>query len=137
MNDQTQKNRIRLVLVDDHGLLRASLGRLLASESDLEFTEECSTFAEAVEVLRRSTVDVVVLLDLGLGTEQGKDFVSAARQAGYQGKFLIVVASPDVEKSAIALKLGVSGIVLRSNGPERLLQAIRLVKGGGTWVDIK
>jgi two-component system, NarL family, nitrate/nitrite response regulator NarL len=136
MSDQTQASRIRLVLLDDHGLFRASLGRLLASQPDLEVAGECGTSAEALEVLKSSTVDVV-LLDFDVGTEHGNDFIPAARQAGYQGRFLIVAGSANVGNSAVALKLGASGIFLKSETPERLLQAIRLVGSGGIWVDQK
>jgi two-component system, NarL family, response regulator DevR len=134
MNDQTQQRRIRLVLLDSHGLFRACLGRLLASEPDLEVAGECATCAEALEVLKASTVDVL-LLDFDVGTEHGNDFIPTARQAGYQGQFLIVAGSADVRSSAIALKLGASGIFLNSESPDRLVQAIRLVGNGGIWVD--
>ncbi len=136
MNHPTPDSRIRLVLLDDHGLLRASLGRLLATEPDLEVAGECGTSAEALEVLKGSTVDVV-LLDFDIGKEHGNDFMAAARQAGYQGRFLIVAGSADLRNSAIALKLGASGIFLKSETPARLLQAIRLVGSGGIWVDQK
>lgn len=134
MNDQKQESRIRLIILDEHGLFRASLGRLLASEPDLEVAAECGTSAEALEAIRGSTVDVV-LLDFDVGAEHGNDFISAARQAGYQGRFLIVAGSADVRNSAIALKLGASGIFLKSEAPDRLVQAIRLVRNGGIWLD--
>jgi DNA-binding NarL/FixJ family response regulator len=76
-------------------------------------------------------------LDFEVGAEHGNDFISAARQAGYQGRFLIVAGSADIASSAIALKLGASGIFLKSESPERLVQAIRLVRTGGIWVDQK
>jgi DNA-binding NarL/FixJ family response regulator len=136
MNDPIQENRIRLVLLDDHGLFRASLSRLLASEPDLEVAGECGTSAEALAILNGSIVDLV-LLDFDVGTEHGNDFISAARQVGYQGRFLIVAGSANVGNLAIALKLGASGIFLKSESPERLVQAIRLVGSGGTWVDQK
>jgi DNA-binding NarL/FixJ family response regulator len=66
MDKQTEENRIRLVLLDDHGLFRASLGCLLASEPGFEVAGECGTFAEALEVLKSSDVDVI-LLDFDLG----------------------------------------------------------------------
>jgi two-component system nitrate/nitrite response regulator NarL len=134
MNDQMQKSRIRLVLLDDCGLFRASLSRLLASEPDLEVAGECSTCAEALEILKESTVDLV-LLDFDVGAELANDFIFAARQAGYQGRFLILAGSEDVRNSAIALKRGASGIFLKSEAPERLIQAIRLVGNDGIWVD--
>ncbi len=136
MNDPPQARRIRLVLLDDHGLFRASLSRLLASEPDLEVAGECGNSVEALEMLRSSTVDVV-LLDFNVGAEHGNDFISAARQAGYQGRFLIVAGSASVGNSAIALKLGASGIFLKSESPERFVQAIRLVGSGGIWIDQK
>lgn len=136
MSDQTQESRIRLVLLADRGLFRASLGHLLGSEPDLDVVRECDTCAEALDVLCNSAVDVV-LLDFDIGGEQGNDFIAAARQAGYQGRFLIVAGSADVRKSAIALKLGASGIFLKSDAADHLVQAIRLVGNGGMWVDQK
>lgn len=131
-----QERQLRLVLLDDHALFRACLGHLLASEPDLEVVGECGTSAEALEILKASSVDVV-LVDFNFGTEHGNDFITAARHAGYAGRFLIVAGSADARNSAIALKLGASGIFLKSESAERLLQAIRLVGNGGTWVDQK
>jgi DNA-binding NarL/FixJ family response regulator len=136
MNEQTQDNRIRLVLLDELGLFRATLSRFLSSEPGFEVAGECGTPAEALEVLKRSTVEVV-LLDFDVCTEEGRDFLSAARQAGYQGRFLIVAGALDVRKSAMALKHGASGIFPKSEEPERLVQAIKLVANGEVWVDQK
>ena len=133
MREQTDENRIRLVLLD-HGLFRASLARLLASESDFEVVGECGTSAEALKMLNGSPVDVV-LLDFDLGAEHSNDLISAARKAGYQGRFLIVAGTTDAERSAKALKFGASGIFLKSEAPERLVQAIRLIASGAVWVD--
>jgi DNA-binding NarL/FixJ family response regulator len=76
-----------------------------------------------------------VLLDFDIGTEHGNDFISAARQTGYRGRFLIVAGSPDMREAATALKLGASGIFLKSDAPQRLVRAIRLVEDDGIWVD--
>jgi len=139
MSDQTNKSRIRLVLLDSYGLFRAILARFLAAEPDLEVVGECGTFAEALDILARqvktdSKVDLV-LLDFDVGTEHGTDFISAARQTGYQGRFLIVAGSVNLQSSAIALKLGASGIFLKSEAPDRLVRAIRLAEEDGIWVD--
>jgi DNA-binding NarL/FixJ family response regulator len=134
MAQQTEENRTRLVLLDDHGLFRASLSRFLASEPGFEIAGECGGSAEALEVLNSSTVDLV-LLDFDLGQERGNEFISAARQAGYRGRFLLVAGAADARSAAIALKLGASGIFLKSEAPERLVHAIRLVANGEVWVD--
>jgi two-component system, NarL family, nitrate/nitrite response regulator NarL len=97
---------------------------------------DCDTTAEALELVKTSAVDVL-LLDFEFG-EQGTDaMMAAARQVGYQGRFLIIARSLDAWKSARALKLGASGIFLKSDAPERLVQAIRLVANGDFWIDQK
>jgi DNA-binding NarL/FixJ family response regulator len=126
--------RTRLALLDDHGLFREGLGHLLASEPDFEVVGQCSTSAEALRLLGGSAVDLV-LLELSIGTETGEDFVSAARQNGYQGRFLLVTADIDPARAAAALKLGVSGIFLKCNSSNRLVQAIRLVASGEASID--
>lgn len=127
-------NQIRLAILDDHGLFRASVGHFLASEPDFEVAGVCGTSAEALEILNGSAVDVM-LLEFDLGAEHGNSFIATARRAGYQGRFLIVAGAADVRNSALALKLGASGIFLKSDAPERLLQAIRTVANGEVWVD--
>ena len=139
MSNQEREHRFRLVLLDGAGLFRASLARFLSSEPDLEVAGECGTSADALrllaqEAIKGSAIDLI-LLDFDIGTEHGTDFISAARQAGYQGRFLIVAGSADVRNSAAALRLGASGIFLKSEAPERLVQAIRLVGNDGIWVD--
>jgi DNA-binding NarL/FixJ family response regulator len=136
MNDQAEEHPIRLVLLDDHGLFRASLSRFLASEPGLEIAGECGTSAEAMEVINGSTVDMV-LLDFDLGSERGNEFILTARQAGYRGQFLLIVSAADARSAAIALRLGASGIFLKCEAPERLVHAIRLVAEGELWVDAK
>jgi len=121
-------------LLDDHGLFRESLGHLLASQPDFEVVGQCSTSAEALELLDGTAVDLV-LFELSIGTESGDEFMSAARQAGYQGKFLLVTAGIDPARAAAALKLGASGIFLKCNSSNRLMQAIRLVASGEASVD--
>jgi DNA-binding NarL/FixJ family response regulator len=78
-----------------------------------------------------------VLLDFDLGEEQGNQFISSARQSGYKGKILMVTARMTAMESSAALKLGASGIVLKHSSPGTLVNAIRLVAKGETWVDEK
>jgi DNA-binding NarL/FixJ family response regulator len=130
------QNPIRLVLIDDCGLFRASLARLLASEPGFAVIGECSTSAEALEMLKGASADIV-LLDFDLGAERGQQFIAASRQAGYRGKFLLVASASVARAATLALKLGASGVFLKSEAPERLVHAIRLVAEGEVWVDPK
>jgi len=125
---------IQLLLVDDHVLFRQSLGRLLASETDFNVVADVGTTREALEVLARVPVDVV-LLDFDLGPDRGSQFIVANRQAGSTAKILMVTAGMTAAASATALRLGASGIFLKHGSPVALMQAIRLVAGGAMWVD--
>lgn len=136
MNEQSQDRHIRLLLLDGQALFRSSLARLLASEPGLEVVAECGNCAEALQLLCALPVDVV-LLDFAHATHGAGGFMSTARRNGYPGQFLIVAETADVRNSAFAIKLGASGIVLKSEPPARLVQAIRLVANGAVWLDRK
>ena len=127
---------IRLLLVDDHILFREGLRRLLVSEPEFETVAECGTPAEALEVLSRVDVDIV-LLDFDLEDTPGTRFIASAASAGYRGKILMVTAGMSPLDVAVARKLGISGIFLKHNSPTSLLQAIRTVAEGGTWWEPK
>lgn len=126
--------RLRLLLLDDHVLFREGLRRLLVTESDFETVAECGSPAEALEVLSRSAVDVI-LLDFDLGEETGTNFITQAQRAGYRGKILIVTAGMIPLDVTVARNLGVSGIFLKHNSPKTLLEAIRDVARGREWMD--
>jgi DNA-binding NarL/FixJ family response regulator len=127
---------IRLLLLDDHVLFRESLSRLLASEPDFEMAGHCGTVSEALDLLRRTPVDVL-LLDFDLGDDLASHFCGAARAAGFEGKILIVTAGMSAAESSFALTTGASGIFLKHSSPGLLAQAIRMVVSGQMWVDPK
>ena len=134
MDAPANLERIRLLLLDDHVLFRESLSRLLASEPDFEMAAHCGTAAEALEILRATRVDII-LLDWDLGGDEHGGFIAAARQAGYTGKILMVTAGMSATESSEVLRAGASGIFLKHNSPGSLAQAIRLVAAGEMWVD--
>src|SRR5882724_10591456 len=129
-------HRTRLLLVDDHSLFREGLSRLLASEPDFEIVGGCGTSAEALAVLMNELVDIV-LLDFDLGGDHTSQFISSARRQGFDGKILMVTAGMSANESAVAIRLGASGIFLKQNSTATLTKAIRMVVGGEGWVDEK
>jgi two-component system, NarL family, nitrate/nitrite response regulator NarL len=135
-NDQANGNPVRVLLIDEFVLFRASLGRYLASEPGLIVAGECGTSREALTMLRSSNVDVI-LFDSDADVEPSGHFIPAARQAGYEGRFLVLAGNPDVRRLALALKLGATGVFLKSEALDRLLHAIQLVAQGEVWIDQK
>ena len=134
MNQPSQENPIRLLLLDDQALLRASLAHFLAAEPEIAVVGECGTSSEALELLKASAVDVV-LLDFGHAVEDGGELLSAARRSGFQGRFLVVAESADPRSSAAVIQLGASGMFLKSEAPDRLVLAIKVVANGGVWLE--
>lgn len=127
---------IRLLLLDDHVLFREGLRRLLVSESDFETVAECGTLAEALEVVSRTSIDIV-LLDFDLEDTTGTRFITSAAARGFTGKILMVTAGMSPLDITVAKKLGISGIFLKHSSPATLLQAIRIVAEGAQWMDPK
>jgi DNA-binding NarL/FixJ family response regulator len=126
--------KTRLLLLDDHALFREGLSRLLATESDFHLVGQCATSAEALQVLVKQAVDLV-LLDYDLGEEHGFEFIRKARDAGFTGRMFIVTAGMSDADSVRALGHGVCAIFLKTSPPDQLSQAIRKVMAGEIWID--
>jgi DNA-binding NarL/FixJ family response regulator len=125
---------IRILLVDDHGLFRESLSRLLEAETELRIVGNCATATEALAVVDREPVDIV-LLDHDLGEEQGTLFLDEAKARAFSGHILMVTAGMSDADTLRALESGASGIFLKHSPPAQLVEAIYKVRNGETWLD--
>jgi|SRR5215468_789066 len=125
---------ITILLVDDHALFRESVARLLGAESGFEVIPPCGTVEEALEVLRKVHVDIV-LLDYDLGQHDGIEFMQAAKKAGFAGRVLVVTAGVEESKVAQLIHTGISGIFMKHNSAGLLAQGIRDVIAGKVWFD--
>jgi DNA-binding NarL/FixJ family response regulator len=130
----TDTKAIRLLLVEDHVLLREALARSLAAESGFVIAGQCSGVDEAIQIVTTSEVDVV-LLDINLGSEQGTSFMSRARSAGYRGLVLVVTAGVSDREAAWLVHRGCAGIFLKNQGTSELAARIRGVVSGTVRMD--
>ena len=87
---QKAQQVLRALLVDDHTLFRESVSSALTAEPDIEI-EHCGSIREALEILSQRPFEMV-LLDHDLGAERASQFVPAAREAGFEGRVLVVTA---------------------------------------------
>jgi DNA-binding NarL/FixJ family response regulator len=124
---------IRILLIDDHVLVREGIARLLAAQPDFQVAGEASTVDEGIEVVKRTLVDVV-LLDINLGTHQGGAFLDMARAAGFSGRVLVVTAGVSKLEARRLLEKGHSGIFLKHESPPLLIERIRALAAGGPSV---
>jgi DNA-binding NarL/FixJ family response regulator len=127
----SSEGRIRVVIVDDHAVLRAGLEHLLGGEPDLEVVGTAAGGAEAVALVREVRPDVV-LMDLQMpkmsGLEATRELLSA------QPQVRVVVLSGQVTPASAkeAMVLGAAGFLLKEEDPGDLPQRIRIVAAGGT-----
>jgi DNA-binding NarL/FixJ family response regulator len=127
--------KIQLLLLDDHTLFRAMLSKLLDTESNFRVAADCSTIPEALDVVDKMRIDLV-LLDYDLGESQtGFQFIRQARERGYSGRIFIVTAGMNDADYVRALGLGVCGIFLKHSAPGLLVEAIQKTMAGETWID--
>ena len=124
---------IRALLVDDHALFRESVAKALGTEAGLD-VRHCASIKEALQILLEGQIDVV-LLDHDLGTERASQFLPAAAQVGFRGRVLVVTAWVSDTEARRLLRQGVAGIFLKNSPLAALSESIRVVAGGGSWLD--
>jgi len=125
---------IRLLLVDDHQLVRAGLRQLLSSTADVEVVAEASGGAEAVESASEVRPDVV-LMDLSM---PGMDGIEATRrivEADAAPAVLVLTSFSDRDRVLDALDAGAVGYLLKDAAPEELLRGIRAAARGDSPLD--
>lgn len=128
--------QIRILLIDDHDLFRESLKRLLEAEPDFEVAGSCASISEALAVLDRGPVDVV-LLDYEFTEENGSRFLDEARKRNLQSHVLMVTAALRDDVTLDLLRNGSSGIFFKHSPPGQLIEAIHKVADGQTWLDAR
>ena len=124
---------IRVLIVEDHAILREGLKALLEIEPDIEIIAAVGSAAEAMELLGGSILSVV-LTDLALPEHTGIDLIRRARATGNPVPFIVLTAHNTDEYIRLSLKAGASGYVLKDSGRADLLRAIRTVVDGGQFL---
>jgi len=125
---------IRVLIVDDHELLRAGLRSRLANESGIAVVGEADTAERAVVIARRLQPDVI-LLDLLLPRKSGYDAIPELADAAPGATVLIVSSQAAPSSVRRALSAGAAGYLPKHASDRELVAAIRLVVGGAGYVD--
>jgi DNA-binding NarL/FixJ family response regulator len=124
----------RILVLDDHALFRESLSRLLNAEPGFDVVAHCGRIEEALQVLRRQPVDLV-LLDFDLGERDGRDFLRLAKEQNFAGKVLIITAGLDSRAASELIRGGIVGVFRKHDSASVLAQGIRDVMAGKVWFE--
>lgn len=125
---------IRLLIVDDHQLVRSGLRRLLEAEQDLTVEDEAGNAYDAVRLARLHKPDLI-LLDVVMPGGSGLDAIPEILEAAPDANVLALSMQDDPSYVRQAFASGAKGYVLKEAADDELLAAIREIAAGGTYVD--
>ena len=124
---------IRVLVVDDHDIVRDALASLLGDVSDFQVVGVASSIRDALPLLDSARPDIV-LADLSLGDGSAVELVRALRRGRMKGRVIVITGFSDEFAAAEALTAGATGYVLKSQPTSELLDAIRSVAEGRKYV---
>jgi len=131
---EKKKTTVRILLADDHPIVRDGLKKLLQLEEDFEVVGEAGDGREVLEKCHELDPDVL-LLDLRMPNLDGLSALQALQQTNKRTRVIILTASEDKNEFVQAMKLGCSGIVLKQTAPDLIVKSIRKVNSGEIWLD--
>jgi DNA-binding NarL/FixJ family response regulator len=135
-SDPGERRKIRVLVVDDHVVVRSGLEQLLATTDDIELAGTASNGNEAIDAVERLHPDVV-LMDLSMPELDG---VEATRRISVEhpsSRVLVLTSFSDQSRILDALSAGADGYLLKHAEPDDIAEAIRAVHGGGSPLDPK
>ena len=124
---------IRVLIADDHAVVRRGLRQILAETKDIAVTGEAETGFQAIKIARQDTFDVM-LLDVSLPDKNGIEVLKQAKKEHPRLAVLMLSMHTEREFAVRALKAGASGYLTKQSAPEQLITAIRHVAAGKKYV---
>ncbi|MCC6587019.1 MAG: response regulator transcription factor [Bryobacterales bacterium] len=130
----SKPSKIRIVIVDDHPIVREGLRRLLTLETDMEVIGQADNGRQALDMVEDLRPDILVL-DLKLPGLDGLSVLQTLHHGAHKTRIVVLTASEDKNEWVQAMKLGCSGIVVKQTQPELIVKSIRKVYAGEIWLD--
>lgn len=122
-------DKIRILIADDHAIVREGLRALLATEPDLELVAEATDGVQAVDKARALKPDVI-LLDLMMPRMDGVEAITEIKKDWQEARIIVLTSFSDDEKVFSAIRSGALGYLLKDSSPQDLLHAIHTVANG-------
>ncbi|MCP5282594.1 MAG: response regulator transcription factor [Rhodoferax sp.] len=123
----------RVILCDDHAVVRRGIRDTLADASDIEVVAETGSYSEVRDALRSTPCDVLVL-DLSLPGRGGLEVLASLKDTDLQVRVLIVSMYPEDQYAIRCLRAGAQGYVNKAGDPSELVEAVRTVAQGKKYV---
>ncbi|WP_341904092.1 response regulator transcription factor [Polaromonas sp. YR568] len=124
---------IRIVIADDHAIVREGLKRIVSSIADMEVAGEAGNGTEVMQRVRELAFDVLVL-DLSMPGRSGMELIKLIRSEKPQLRILVLSMHQELQYAVRAIKNGASGYLTKESAPAQLEQALRKVASGGAFI---
>jgi two-component system, NarL family, nitrate/nitrite response regulator NarL len=128
----TRENAIRVLIVDDHKIIREGLRDLIVTREGMRVVGDAGDRAGALLLAARERPDIIIL-DLDLGTESGLDLLPELLKASEASSVIVLTGVREAERRDRAMELGAKGVVLKERGGTELLSAIEKVYHTGDY----
>lgn len=125
---------MRLVIIDDHALIRKGVSMVLSIEDDFDIIGEASDLKSGLKLINETKPDMAII-DLRLGKDNGVDLIEKVDKSKMDCKFVILTTSSDEEDFRRAEAQDVDGYILKDALPEEIIYAIRLIARGRKYYD--
>jgi DNA-binding NarL/FixJ family response regulator len=124
---------IRVLLADDHAIVRAGLREILESTGDIEVLAEAMNGHEALSAVRDADFDIAVL-DLSMPGRSGIELIRLIKEARPTLRLLILTMHSEEQYAVRALKAGASGYLTKESAADELVAAVRRIASGGAYI---
>lgn len=124
---------IRLVIADDHAIVREGLKRIVDSAEDMEVVGEAADSAQVMACVRELAFDILTL-DLSMPGRSGMELIKLVRAEKPTLRILVLSMHQELQYAVRAIRSGASGYLTKESAPSQLLQAIRKIAGGGAYI---
>jgi DNA-binding NarL/FixJ family response regulator len=127
---------IRLLIADDHAVVRKGLHQIFAGEADIRIIQEAASGAEVMNCLREDPFDVLIL-DINMPGKSGIDLIKDVKAESPKTQILILSMHGEDQFGVRALRSGASGYVTKDSDPRDMLLAVRRVASGKKYISPK
>jgi DNA-binding NarL/FixJ family response regulator len=131
---QAMHTPIRVLIVDDHAILRAGVREMLAEEQDLQVVAEAGSAEDALQQLRNGLQVEVVVLDITLPGQSGIDLLKQLKRDQPELAILVLSMHPERSFAVRLMRAGANGYVPKMIVPEELVKAVRAVGTGRRYI---
>lgn len=124
---------VRVVIVDDHAIVRAGLRQYLAEQVDLQVVGEAATGREALDLVRAGGIDVLIM-DVSMPGQNGVEALAAVKARAPELPVLILSSYPEAHYASPMLKQGASGYLNKECDPTEIVTAVRTLARGRRYI---